>query len=67
MIQEGKTQTEIANTIDRDKSVINRELKRNKDERTGKYIYELAEKKAKQRVKDKQYYIRFTPDIKECP
>ena len=35
MFHQGKKQVEIATTIGKDKSVISREIKRNKDQRNG--------------------------------
>jgi IS30 family transposase len=65
LLKEGFTQNEIANRIGRNKSVISRELKRNCDQRSGKYFAELAEKKCSNRHKIKQKNIRFTSEIKE--
>ena len=40
--EQGKSQSEIALILGKDKSVICRELKRNCDQRSGKYKHELA-------------------------
>jgi IS30 family transposase len=42
MHKQGCTQKMIANTIGKDKSVVNRELKRNANPRTGRYSFEYA-------------------------
>ena len=57
-------QCEIADIIGKDKSVISRELKRNKDQRNGVYRHELANKKYKLRQKSKPKFRRFTETIK---
>jgi IS30 family transposase len=64
MRKEGYSQKAIAESIDKDKSVISRELKRNKDQRSGEYRYELAVKKCHERHKTKPKQIRFTDEIK---
>ncbi len=53
MIKNSYTQTEIARTIGKDKSVISREIKRNRDKRNGKYKAELAQKKYEEHKKEK--------------
>lgn len=64
MLQNGAKQNEIAITIDKDKSVISRELHRNCDKRSDKYDYDLAERKTKKRLREKPKKIRFTQEIK---
>jgi IS30 family transposase len=64
MRKEGYSQRAIAESIDKDKSVISRELKRNKDQRSGEYRYELALKKCRERHKTKPKQICFTNEIK---
>jgi len=64
LLKQGKKQKEIADAIEKDKSVISREIKRNKDQRNGLYKYELAQKKYDYRQKHKHKYKRFTPEIK---
>jgi len=49
--------------IGRDKSVISREVKRNKNRVTGKYQSDLAQRKAEKRHKDKPKKIRFTQEM----
>lgn len=52
--KEGYKQSEIAKKIGKDKSVINREMKRNCDQRSGAYKAELAERKRANRHKQKK-------------
>ena len=59
------TQSQIADYIDRDKSVVSREIKRNCDSRNGVYKAELAHKKAIERHKIKPKKIYFTEEIKD--
>lgn len=61
--QERFTQSEIAKRIDRDKSVVCRELKRNSDQRSYKYSADLANRKAINRHKIKKKKVRFTTNI----
>ncbi len=56
---------EIGEVIGKDKSVISRELKRNCDQRTGKYRVELAQKKYLIRLEKKLKKTFFTVEIKE--
>lgn len=56
-------QTQIALYIDKDRSVISRELKRNKDARNGLYKAELAHKKTCKRHKEKPKKIIFTQEV----
>ena len=63
MFNQGKKQVEIATTIGKDKSVISREIKRNKDQRNGQYRYELALRKHAERQKNKPKHIRFTNKV----
>ena len=60
MLQQGKSQSEIAASIAKDKSVISREIVRNKDQRSGVYRHDLAHRKYAQRQKKKPKNKRFT-------
>lgn len=60
MLQIGYTQIEIAKTIEVDKSTVSRELRRNCDMRSGKYIMDLAQRKADKRKADKRRKELFT-------
>ena len=65
MLEQGFTQKEIADTIGKDKSVVSREIKRNRDKRNGKYDADLAHRKYLHRQKTKPKKIRFTEQIKQ--
>ena len=64
LLAKNKTQSEIATIIEKDKSVVSREIKRNKDQRNGIYRYELAHKKYQLRQKTKPKQKRFTEAIR---
>src|SRR5690625_3800005 len=53
MIKQNHSQTEIARTIGKCKSVVCRELKRNCDKRNGEYRYDLAQRKYEERIQNK--------------
>lgn len=63
MNRKGYKQKDIAAAINKDKSVVSRELKRNKDLRSGEYRYDLAQRKYNKRQKEKPKVIRFTPEV----
>jgi IS30 family transposase len=65
LLAKDKRQKEIADIIGKDKSVISREIKRNKDQRSGLYKDDLAIRKYIARQKDKPKHKRFTPEIKK--
>ena len=65
MLENGYKQIEIAVIINKDKSVVSREIKRNKDKRSGKYRYDLANRKYLYRQKTKPKRKRFTADVKK--
>lgn len=65
MLKNGYTKIEIAKAIDKDKTVVYRELKRNSDARSGIYKDELANRKYAKRQKEKHKYKRFTASIKQ--
>ena len=52
MKKQGYKQKEIALTIEKDKSVISRELKRNCDKRSNNYDADLAQRKYEKRQKE---------------
>jgi IS30 family transposase len=64
LLQTGSTQTAIAEVLGKHKSVISREIKRNSDGRSSEYRADLANRKARSRLKDKPKHIRFTEDMK---
>ena len=63
-ISENKTLDEIGRYIDKDKSVVCREIKRNSDARNGKYKAALADSKAQKRHSIKAKRRPFTDEIK---
>lgn len=65
MLQAGKLQQEIADVLGRCKSVISRERKRNRDERSGEYKAQLAEKKYQKRLQQKPKKVIFTQDMQQ--
>jgi len=60
----GKSYQKIGEIIGKDKSVICREVNRNKNQKTGKYDCDLAHRKAVQRQKEKPKKIYFTQEMK---
>ena len=54
MLQAGYTQTSISEALGRSKSVISREIIRNRDGRSKKYIADLAQRKCETRHKQKK-------------
>ena len=60
----GKSYQKIGDVIGKDKSVIWREVNRNKNQKTGKYDCDLAQRKAIQRQKEKPKKIYFTQEMK---
>lgn len=63
LLKVGKSQTEIGKIISVDKSVISREVRRNRDERNGSYKAKLAQKKYDLRLYSKPKHISITPEI----
>jgi IS30 family transposase len=64
MKEQGYYQKDIANAIKKDKSTVSRELRRNCDQRSGKYYSDLAQRKYKLRQKTKPRAIKFTEEVK---
>jgi transposase, IS30 family len=64
MLQAGCKKSAIARTIQKDKSVISREVKRNCDKRNGVYKHELAQQKCDERHKSKPKKIYLTASLK---
>ncbi|MEZ4907266.1 MAG: IS30 family transposase [Saprospiraceae bacterium] len=64
MIQNKYSQTDIAKTIGKHKSMVCRELKRNSDKRNGEYKADLAQKKYTKRLKEKPKKHKFTKSVK---
>ena len=65
MLQAGRIQQEIADVLGRCKSVISREIRRNRDLRSGEYKAELAESKYRKRLAEKPKKLVFTEDMKQ--
>ena len=65
MTQKSYQQKDIAETIGVSKSTISRELRRNCDKRSGKYIMDLAQRKAVERKKNKRHRQVFTVKMKK--
>ena len=65
LLEKDYSLTKIAQIIGKNKSVISRELKRNRDSVTGNYNADLAQQKYVQRQKEKLRKKRFTDDVKE--
>ncbi len=59
MLTSGHTRREICIAIGKNKSVLSRELNRNKDERSGKYNYKSAQRKYDFRQKTKRKHLKF--------
>jgi IS30 family transposase len=64
MLKTGCTQSFIAKTINKDKSVVSRDRKRNSDSRSGEYRYGLAQRKADNRHRNKPKKVYFTNEVK---
>lgn len=65
-VMKGKlNQSEIAKAIGKDKSVVSRELKRNCDKRSGRYNYDLAQRKYERRQREKPKHQRFTTEVED--
>lgn len=65
MKQQGYKQKAIADAINKDKSVISRELKRNSDKRSKRYNWEQAHRKMERRKQEKPHVEKFTLTIKD--
>lgn len=65
MLKEGYNQSEIGKAISKSKSVLSRELERNKDQRSGEYRHDLAHKKYCTRKATIPKHSRFTDQVKE--
>lgn len=64
LLEQGHKQKDIARVINKDPSVVSREIKRNSDKRNNVYSNKLAQRKANARKKDKPKFIRFTSELK---
>lgn len=64
LLKKGMSKNEIAKTIGKHRSVIYREINRNKDQRSGSYHSSLAQRKYRKRIKEKPKHKHFTETIK---
>lgn len=64
MLKTGCSQSLIAKTINKDKSVVSREIKRNSDARSGEYRHDLAQRKTDDRHRKKPKKVYFTNEVK---
>ena len=64
MLNQGYNQTKIAAAKGRNKSVISREISRNKDQRSGLYKLGVAHKKCLHHHSKKPKRIHFTESVK---
>jgi|688.fasta_scaffold500985_1 IS30 family transposase len=77
LFHQGKSRAQIAGELDRPRSTISREIKRNCDQRNGHYRHDLAQHKARQRAVNKpkrnalseetKAYIRAKLELKYSP
>lgn len=65
MLQSGYNQSEIARVIQKDKSIVSRELRRNADARSGQYKDDLAQRKYLKRQQYKAKPRTFTPEVEQ--
>lgn len=66
MLQIPMSQKAIASAIGVNKSTISRELKRNCDNRSGKYVMDLAQRKADKRQQSKRRRQDFCEPQRTC-
>lgn len=64
LLEQKSTIKTIAEYLGKDKSVISREIKRNRDQRSKRYDAELAQRKYKKRLHEKPKHIRLTSSMK---
>ena len=65
MLKSKYRQKQIAEAMDKDKSVVSREIARNCDKRNGNYDADLAERKYEKRRDSKPKKVYFTAEIQE--
>ena len=63
LLKENYSQILIAERIGKDRSVVSRELKRNRDLRSNEYKPDLAQRKYEQRIDSKPKRVNFTESI----
>lgn len=64
LLEQKSTIKTIAEYLGKNKSVISREIKRNRDQRSKRYDAELAQRKYKKRLHEKLKHIRLTSSMK---
>lgn len=64
MLQAGINQSSIAEALNRSKSVISREISRNKDQKSGKYLADIAHGKCIKRHIKKKKFIKLTIEMR---
>lgn len=64
LLEQKSTIKTIAEYLSKNKSVISREIKRNRDQRSKRYDAELAQRKYKKRLHEKPKHIRLTSSMK---
>ena len=64
MLKQGYKQLDIALAIDKCKSVVSREIRRNGDQRSGQYNSDLAQRKSRLRIKEKTKRIKFSSAVR---
>ncbi len=65
MIERKFSQKVIAETIGKCKSVVSREIRRNRDQRSNKYNSDLAQRKYQKRMKGKPKKQQFMDCVKK--
>lgn len=65
LLSQNYSKTEIASCLGKHKTVIYREIQRNRDMRSGAYFSDLAQRKYASRIKEKTKKITFTDQIKQ--
>lgn len=64
LLGQNKSPAQIAKELQRSKSTITREIKRNSDQRSSEYRHELAQRKATERIKNKRKRNSLTEDMR---
>src|SRR5690606_29803353 len=65
MLEEGLSKSIIALSLKVHKSTIYRELKRNSDQRSGDYRFQLAQQKYDKRLVEKHKSLKFKGELKQ--
>jgi len=62
---QGYNQKSIAEVIGKDRSVVSRELSRNRDKRNNEYRFDLAQRKYEERLAEKPKGLKLTTSVKD--